>query len=356
MRCPFCGHEDTQVKDSRPTDDNSAIRRRRYCPSCGSRFTTFERVQLRELTVVKKNGQRVPFDRDKLARSIPVALPQAAGRSRAHRAHGQRHRAAARKLRRERDPLDADRRAGDGRAARARSGGLCALRLGLSQLPRGQGLRGVHRRARRDATSRTDGDDARGARAGAPVARAHLAQSGRRLRDRARRPRDRPRLDAARRPAARRNRGARAAGEAARGATVYVTLEPCSHHGVRRPAPMRWCAAGVGARRVGAGGSRSRGGWAGPSPGCATPASRSRWARAPREAAEINAGFLLRVREGRPLVHLKLATRSTDASPRPRARATGSPARRRAPTAIACAPPMTPSWSAPARSRPTIPT
>jgi transcriptional repressor NrdR len=73
MRCPFCGHEDTQVKDSRPTDDNSAIRRRRYCPSCGSRFTTFERVQLRELTVVKKIGQRAQFDRDKLARSISVA-------------------------------------------------------------------------------------------------------------------------------------------------------------------------------------------------------------------------------------------------------------------------------------------
>jgi len=73
MRCPFCGHEDTQVKDSRPTDDNSAIRRRRYCPSCGSRFTTFERVQLRELTVVKKSGKRVPFDREKLARSIHIA-------------------------------------------------------------------------------------------------------------------------------------------------------------------------------------------------------------------------------------------------------------------------------------------
>jgi transcriptional repressor NrdR len=73
MRCPFCGHDDTQVKDSRPTDDNSAIRRRRYCPSCGSRFTTFERVQLRELVVVKKSGKRVPFDRDKLARSIQVA-------------------------------------------------------------------------------------------------------------------------------------------------------------------------------------------------------------------------------------------------------------------------------------------
>ena len=74
MRCPFCGHEDTQVKDSRPTDDNSAIRRRRYCPSCGSRFTTFERVQLRELTVVKKNGQRGQFDRDKLLRSVQIAL------------------------------------------------------------------------------------------------------------------------------------------------------------------------------------------------------------------------------------------------------------------------------------------
>ena len=73
MRCPYCGHLDTQVKDSRPTDDNSAIRRRRSCPACGARFTTFERIQLRELTVVKKNGQRTPFDRDKIARSIITA-------------------------------------------------------------------------------------------------------------------------------------------------------------------------------------------------------------------------------------------------------------------------------------------
>ncbi len=73
MRCPFCGHEDTQVKDSRPTEDDSAIRRRRSCPKCESRFTTFERVQLRELIVVKKNGQRKPFDRDKLERSIIIA-------------------------------------------------------------------------------------------------------------------------------------------------------------------------------------------------------------------------------------------------------------------------------------------
>ena len=74
MRCPYCGNDDTQVKDSRPTDDSSAIRRRRICPDCGGRFTTFERVQLRELTVVKKHGQREPFERDKLARSIYIAL------------------------------------------------------------------------------------------------------------------------------------------------------------------------------------------------------------------------------------------------------------------------------------------
>ena len=74
MRCPFCGNEDTQVKDSRPTEDSSSIRRRRACPGCGGRFTTFERVQLRELTVIKKNGRRVPFDRDKLERSINLAL------------------------------------------------------------------------------------------------------------------------------------------------------------------------------------------------------------------------------------------------------------------------------------------
>ena len=73
MRCPFCGCPDTQVKDSRPTDD-AAIRRRRVCPDCGGRFTTFERVQLRELTVQKRSGRRVPFDRDKLGRSIEVAL------------------------------------------------------------------------------------------------------------------------------------------------------------------------------------------------------------------------------------------------------------------------------------------
>ena len=74
MRCPFCGNEDTQVKDSRPTEDHAAIRRRRQCVNCGARFTTFERVQLRELTVLKSNNRREPFDRDKLLRSMTIAL------------------------------------------------------------------------------------------------------------------------------------------------------------------------------------------------------------------------------------------------------------------------------------------
>ena len=74
MRCPFCGSDDSQVKDSRPSEDGAVIRRRRLCPDCGGRFTTFERVQLRELTIVKRSGRRTPFDREKLARSINMAL------------------------------------------------------------------------------------------------------------------------------------------------------------------------------------------------------------------------------------------------------------------------------------------
>jgi transcriptional repressor NrdR len=74
MRCPFCGELESQVKDSRPSEDGAAIRRRRMCPSCGGRFTTFERVQLRELTIVKRSGRRTPFDREKLMRSIGIAL------------------------------------------------------------------------------------------------------------------------------------------------------------------------------------------------------------------------------------------------------------------------------------------
>ena len=74
MKCPFCGNADSQVKDSRPSDDGAAIRRRRSCPNCNGRFTTFERVQLRELVILKRNGRRTPFDRDKLERSLAIAL------------------------------------------------------------------------------------------------------------------------------------------------------------------------------------------------------------------------------------------------------------------------------------------
>jgi transcriptional repressor NrdR len=74
VKCPFCGHLESQVKDSRPSEDGAAIRRRRLCPECGGRFTTFERVQLRELTIVKRSGRRTPFDREKLVRSVSIAL------------------------------------------------------------------------------------------------------------------------------------------------------------------------------------------------------------------------------------------------------------------------------------------
>ncbi len=74
MRCPFCGHDETQVKDSRPTEENNAIRRRRFCPNCDQRFTSFERVQLREMTVLKTGGRKQPFDRDKIMKSMQIAL------------------------------------------------------------------------------------------------------------------------------------------------------------------------------------------------------------------------------------------------------------------------------------------
>jgi transcriptional repressor NrdR len=83
LRCPFCGHEDSQVKDSRPTDDSAAIRRRRQCEGCAARFTTFERIQLRELTILKSEGRREPFEREKLERSVAIACrkrPIEAGR------------------------------------------------------------------------------------------------------------------------------------------------------------------------------------------------------------------------------------------------------------------------------------
>ena len=246
MRCPFCGNEDTQVKDSRPTDDNAAIRRRRQCPNCGARFTTFERVQLRELTVVKTTGQREPFDRDKLMRSMQIALRKR--------------------------PVDSDRiervvngivrrleSSGESEIpttvvgemvmdalARPRQGRLCALRLGLSQFPRGQGFRGIRGQDRWRARQRlspgptTPGICARPSR----LARRGLGRTwpnpavGCVLVTRG--PGRRPRLDPARRAAPCRDRGAapRRRGGAGRHRLCHArALQPSWPD--RRPAPMR---------------------------------------------------------------------------------------------------------------------
>ncbi len=147
MRCPKCQSLDTQVKDSRPTEDSAAIRRRRVCLSCNFRFTTFERVQLRELTVIKRNGRRLPFDRDKLARSVEIAL-------RKRNVEPERIEQTVSKIVQELESLGEsevtvgdDRRDRDGASARTRRRRLCALRLGLPQFPRGEGFRDRARRA-----------------------------------------------------------------------------------------------------------------------------------------------------------------------------------------------------------------
>ena len=357
MRCPFCGHEDTQVKDSRPTDDNSAIRRRRYCPSCGSRFTTFERVQLRELTVVKKNGQRVPFDRDKLARSIQVACRKR--------------------------PVDPERieRVVNGIVRRLESSGeseIPSTQIGELVMDALRALdpvayvrfASVYRNFREakdfeEFISRSRRDQPQGLtrmmRAALALARRSLGRTwpnpavgcvivkdGRVVA---------PRPHAGRRPPARRSRRARRRPAKPRAAPRSTSRSsPARTHGSTPPCADALVAAGVGARRLGA--------WRIPIPrvngqGHATAArsghrrrgGRGRGARRPRSMPASCCGCSA----GRPLFTSSLRPRSTGASPPHRARANGSPAKPRAPTAIACAPPMTPSWSAPARSRPTIP-
>ena len=150
MRCPYCGAIDTQVKDSRPTEDDAAIRRRRVCVECGGRFTTFERVQLRELTVLKRSGRRVPFDRDKLVRSVQVALRKrpvepervermVSGIVRQLESRGEQEIPA------EEIGLLVMEGLTQPRCCR-----LCPLRLRLSRFPRGQGLRDLRRRAQRE--------------------------------------------------------------------------------------------------------------------------------------------------------------------------------------------------------------
>ena len=143
MRCPFCGHDDSQVKDSRPTEDNAAIRRRRQCEGCGARFTTFERIQLRDLTVVKSEGKREPFEREKLERSLVVACRKRPGRRGTDRETRIGHSASARDAWRKRDRIQTHRRIRHGWAEGARQRRLHPLRLGLQGFQRSTRFRGL---------------------------------------------------------------------------------------------------------------------------------------------------------------------------------------------------------------------
>ena len=131
MKCPFCGCDDTQVKDSRNAEDNTAIRRRRECPECGSRFTTFERIQLRDLIVVKKNGEKVMFDRDKLEHSILLAVRKRPVDIERVEKNRQFDSAAAGEFRRNGNSFGAHRRICDGSAVKARSYRLYPVCVGI---------------------------------------------------------------------------------------------------------------------------------------------------------------------------------------------------------------------------------
>ena len=266
MRCPSCGSLDTQVKDSRPTEDSAVIRRRRVCLTCNFRFTTFERVQLRELTVIKRNGRRVPFDRDKLMRSVQIAL-------RKRPVDPERIEQMVSKIVRELESLgenevssEAIGETGDGASARARRRRLCALRLRLPQFPRGQGL---SRRARRIVGRRcaaADGDaqmsvpaeqdaamavadDARfmelalalgrrglGNTWPNPAVGAVIVKDGVIVGRGWTQPGGRPHAEV---------EALRQAKKAAQGATMYVTLEPCSHQGKTPPCADAIIKAGI---------------------------------------------------------------------------------------------------------------
>src|SRR5207302_93404 len=197
MRCPNCGSLDTQVKDSRPTEDSAAIRRRRVCLACNFRFTTFERVQLRELVVIKRNGRRVPFDRDKLMRSVQVAL-------RKRNIEPERVEQFVSRIVRELESL------GESEVSSETIGEMVMEHLRTLEDAR---LMGVALVLGRRGLGRTWPNPAVGAvivKDGVILGRGWTQPGGR------------PHAE---------TEALNAAGPAAKGATLYTTLEPCSHHG-----------------------------------------------------------------------------------------------------------------------------
>ena len=316
---------------------------------------------MRELTVVKKNGRRAPFDRDKLQRSVEVALRKRA--------------VAPERVERMINGIVRQLEAqGDADIPTERIGEL--VMEGLKTLDDVAYVRfaSVYRNFReardfnaivgeleRSPSPRRRPNERRcaldGGRAGARAAqpRPTRAKPVCRRADRQREPRHRRRRHGARRTSARRDRALAEAGEAARGATLYVTLEPCSHHGATPPCAEAIVAAGVAACRLRAGrpGPARRG--AGPARSCARQASRSCSASAPRRARRDHLGHILRVTEGRPMVTLKIA-RTADGYAAgdehdPRLAITGEAANRRMQRFARA---MTRSWSASARRSPTI--
>ena len=384
MRCPSCGSLDTQVKDSRPTEDSAAIRRRRVCLTCNFRFTTFERVQLRELVVIKRNGRRVPFDRDKLMRSLSIAL-------RKRPVEPERVEEMVSKIVRDLESIGESEITSEiiGEAVMEhlrKLDDVAYVRFAsvYQQFPRAEGLRAGAGRAERRGRAKARADQAAGRSAKMSDAGTREAEAapanpaldqrfmqlalalGRRGLGRTwpnpavgavivkdgvivgrgwTQPGGRPHAE---------TEALKRAGKEAKGATLYVTLEPCSHQGKTPPCVDAIIRAGI-ARVVSA--------LEDPNPEVAGQGYAKLRERGiavghglgAEEAAHQHAGHVRRMREGRPQVLLKLAVSADGkaglARPQARRHHRRAGARR---VSIRCALSPTPSWSASARCCPTI--